>query len=365
VEHPVTEAITGLDLVEWQLRIASGRPLPLKQHELRIRGHAIEARICAENPDANFLPATGRLDVYRMPVATAFERSDVRVDDGVREGDAISPYYDSMIAKLIVWGADRDQALARLDAALARTHIVGLHTNVAFLRRVVQSKSFSRADLDTALIERERAVLFNAPPLAPEVAAAGVVAHTLAKESMLADADPWSRRDGWRMHGAAVRRFDLDMRGEHHVARLERTHHGEMLLCIADKRLPMSFRSRGENMHDVTLAGLRHVLTVYATGERISIFSPQGSAVVDEFDPIAHAADGASEGGRLTAPMPGKVIAFLAKAGDAVKQGQALAVMEAMKMEHTITAPRDGTVAELLYAVGDQVGEGGELLRLE
>ncbi|RQP23093.1 acetyl/propionyl/methylcrotonyl-CoA carboxylase subunit alpha [Piscinibacter terrae] len=365
VEHPVTEAITGLDLVEWQLRVASGEPLPLKQADLRIHGHAIEARICAENPDANFLPATGRLDVYRTPASASFERGDVRLDAGVREGDAISPFYDSMIAKLVVWGADREQALARLDAALAQTHIVGLHTNVAFLRRVVKSKAFSQADLDTALIERERPALFNAPPLAAEVAAAGVIAHALVKEAALEDSDPWSRRDGWRMHGAAVRRFDLDMRGEHHVAKLERSHHGALVLHLGDRQWPLAIGSRGGAVHDVTLGGARHVLTVYAVGERISIFSPDGSAVVDEFDPIAHAADGASEGGRLTAPMPGKVIAFLAKAGDAVKQGQPLAVMEAMKMEHTITAPRDGKVAELLYAVGDQVGEGGELLRLE
>jgi len=144
VEHPVTEAITGLDLVEWQLRVASGEPLPLKQHELRMHGHAIEARICAENPDAQFLPATGTLEVFRTPVAACFERAPgasagtpnapVRFDAGVREGDAVLPYYDSMIAKLIVWGADRAQALARLDVALAATHIVGLHTNVAFLR---------------------------------------------------------------------------------------------------------------------------------------------------------------------------------------------------------------------------------------
>jgi 3-methylcrotonyl-CoA carboxylase alpha subunit len=137
------------------------------------------------------------------------------------------------------------------------------------------------------------------------------------------------------------------------------------VLQLGDKRWPLVIGSRGGALHDVTLGESRHVLTVHAVGERISIFSPDGSAVVDEFDPIAHAADGAGEGGRLTAPMPGKVIAFLAKAGDAVKQGQPLAVMEAMKMEHTITAPRDGKVAELLYAVGDQVGEGGELLRLE
>ncbi len=375
VEHPVTEAITGLDLVEWQLRVASGEPLPLKQHELRIHGHAIEARICAENPDAQFLPATGTLEVFRTPPAASFERAEnsmlgtpnapVRFDAGVREGDAISPYYDSMIAKLIVWGADREQALARLDAALGQTHIVGLHTNVAFLRRVVRSRSFAQADLDTALIEREREALFNAAPLPIEVAAAGVVAHTLAQERAQETADPWSRRDGWRLFGAALRRFDLELAGAHHVARLERTHHGAMLLVIGEQRWPLSVSSRSSQLFDVTLAGQRRALTVYAVGERISIFSAEGSVALRQIDPIAHAADGASEGGRLTAPMPGKLISFLAQPGQVVKQGQALAVMEAMKMEHTITSPRDGTVAELLYAVGDQVSEGGELLTLQ
>ena len=363
VEHPVTEAITGLDLVEWQLRVAAGEPLPLKQDQLRIHGHAIEARICAENPDSNFLPATGRLDVYRTPESTSFERGDVRVDAGVREGDAISPYYDSMIAKLIVWGADREQALARLDAALAATHIVGLHTNVAFLRRVAASKSFATADLDTALIERERAVLFNAAPLPIEVAAAGVVAHALAAERVLEGRDPWSRRDGWRLHGSATRRFDIEAQGTHHAFALERNSAGQTLVNGA-QRWPFAAATRADGRHDVTLGERRWSLAVYATGERFSVFAPEGSAVVDEFDPIAHSADGAKEGGGLAAPMPGKVIAFLAKAGDTVTAGQPLAVMEAMKMEHTIAAPRDGVVAELLYAVGDQVSEGGELLRL-
>ncbi len=368
VEHPVTEAITGLDLVEWQLRVASGEALPLQQHELRRHGHAIEARICAENPDSNFLPATGRLEVYRTPAgAASFERADVRVDAGVREGDSVLPHYDSMIAKLIVWGADRAQALARLDAALAATHIVGLHTNVAFLRRVAASASFANADLDTALIERERAGLFDAPPLPIEVAAAGVVAHALAAERTLETADPWSRRDSWRLHGSALRRFDLEAGGTHHVFTLERSA-GAQTLVSGAQRWPLSTGAGGGpqqgSAHDVTLGERRLSLTVYATGERFSIFAPDGSAVVDEFDPIAHAADGAHTAGGLTAPMPGKVIAFLAKAGDAVTQGQPLAVMEAMKMEHTIAAPRDGTVAELLYAVGDQVDEGGELLRL-
>jgi 3-methylcrotonyl-CoA carboxylase alpha subunit len=364
VEHPVTEAITGLDLVEWQLRVASGEPLPLRQDELRIHGHAIEARLCAENPDANFLPATGTLQVYRTPASASFERADVRVDAGVREGDAIAPFYDSMIAKLIVWGADRTQALARLDAALAQTHIVGLHTNVAFLRRVVASRSFARADLDTALIERERAALFEAPTLPIEVAAAGVVAQALATEQADAGADPWSKRDAWRLHGAAVRRFDLEVLGTHHIVTLERTHGGAQVLVQGGRRWPFATAARGGALHDVRLGERRWPLTVYVTGERVSVFAPEGAASVDQIDPIAHAADGAVEGGRLTAPMPGKVIAFLAQPGQAVKQGQPLAVMEAMKMEHTIAAPRDGTVEQLLYDVGDQVVEGEELLRL-
>jgi 3-methylcrotonyl-CoA carboxylase alpha subunit len=209
-------------------------------------------------------------------------------------------------------------------------------------------------------------VLFNAPPLPIALAAAGVVAHVLAAEQALETCDPWSRRDGWRLHGAALRRFDIEAAGKHHIARLERSHAGTMLLGLGDERWPLQLASRGAGVHDVTLGGVRHVLTVYATGERLSIFAPDGTAVVQQIDPIAHAADSAgAEGGRLTAPMPGKVIAFLAAVGDAVKIGQPLAVLEAMKMEHTITAPRDGTVRELLYAVGDQVGEGGELLRLD
>jgi 3-methylcrotonyl-CoA carboxylase alpha subunit len=366
VEHPVTEAITGLDLVEWQLRVASGEPLPLAQHELTRRGHAIEARICAENPDANFLPATGTLHVARWPAHVSFERSDAlpRVDAGVREGDAISPHYDSMIAKLIVWGEDRAQALARLSTALQATHIMGLHTNVAFLRRVVASHAFATADLDTALIERERAALFEAPPLAPELAAAGVAAHHLAAERALEDADPWSRRDGWRLHGGARRRLVLDIGGHNVIAVLERLHDGATVLQIGEQRWPFSATPLGVSAHDVQLGSARHTLHVYAQGERHAVFTRTGSALVNEHDPIAHAGDGAGEAGRLTAPMPGKVVSFLVKAGDAVQRGQALAVMEAMKMEHTIAAPHDGVVQELLYGAGDQVAEGGELLRL-
>ena len=370
VEHPVTEAITGLDLVEWQLRVAAGQPLPLQQDQLQMRGHAIEARICAENPDAGFLPATGTLQVAHWPSARVeFERSPgdgslPRVDCGFGEGDEISPHYDSMIAKLIVWGENRAQALARMDAALQQTHLMGPATNVAFLRRVVGSHAFATADLDTALIERERVALFEAPPLAPEIAAAGVAAHVLAAEVALEDADPWSRRDGWRLFGGAQRRLSLEVHGQDLTVVLQRLHSGATLLCIGEQSWPFSAQPLGPDRHDLRIGTQRLSATVYARGSRYTVYTEAGAAQVAEFDPLAHAGDGAAEAGRLTAPMPGKVVSFLAQPGDKVVRGQALAVMEAMKMEHTISAPRDGVVAEWLYAVGDQVAEGGELLRL-
>ncbi|WP_428416773.1 acetyl/propionyl/methylcrotonyl-CoA carboxylase subunit alpha [Methylibium sp.] len=376
VEHPVTEAITGLDLVEWQFRVAAGEPLPLQQHELQIHGHAIEARICAENPDANFLPSTGRLQVLRWPAHVAFERTAggaqagaepaaVRIDAGVGEGDAITPHYDSMVAKLIVWGRDREQALARMDQALAHTHLVGPQHNVAFLRRVVGSPSFADADLDTGLIERERAGLFDAPALAPELIAAGVVAHALAQERVGEDGDPWSRRDGWRLHGSALRRFEIDHAGVHLRASLHRSRDGAMQLQVDATAHAFEARPLEGDRHDVLIGTRRLVLSAYAVGENVALFTPDGSAWVREVDVLAHAGDAAADGGRLTAPMPGKVVGFLVRAGERVLRGQALAVMEAMKMEHTLNAPSDGVVKGLRFAAGEQVAEGEALLDFE
>ncbi len=367
VEHPVTEAITGHDLVEWQLRVAQGEPLPVTQDQLAIRGHAIEARICAENPDANFRPATGSLKVARWPQHVAFERSDdlARVDTGFVEGDAISPHYDSMIAKLIVWGADRQQALARLDAALRDTHIVGLQTNVAFLRHVVRSRAFSTADLDTALIERERAVLFEQDGLPLAVAVAGLVAHEQSQAAQRVDADPWSRRDGWRLHGAAQRSCLVETNGQQHTFGLLTQHDGDCLLELQGRRQVLMTRPLGADEFEVGLDGERHRLNVYATADGVAVYGGQGHSLLRIVDPVARAGDASGATGGLVAPMPGKVVSYLAKPGDKVQQGQALAVMEAMKMEHTLHAPHDGVVAEWHYAVGDQLAEGAALLRLE
>ena len=364
VEHPVTEAITGLDLVEWQLRVANGEPLPLEQDDLDIQGHAIEARISAENPDNNFLPATGTLYVYRKPAASSFEVDEVRIDDGVREGDAISPFYDPMIAKLIVWGETREEALGKLDAALAQTHIVGLQTNVQFLRRVLATESFSQGKLDTALIQRESEHLFNQDPLGVEMAVAAVVARTVLAERDAESHDPFSRTDGFRSHGVASRRIDLEYAGQPVVAKLRYLDDGLQLKVGDGESAPLSFTRQPDGAIDVRYAGQRQVVHTFPRGEVVHVFGTDGATTITELDVLAHAVEGAGEGGRLTAPMPGKVVSIAVKAGDKVTKGQPLAVMEAMKMEHTIAAPQDGVVDEVLYAPGDQVTEGAELLRL-
>ena len=363
VEHPVTEAITGLDLVEWQLRVASGEKLPLAQDQLKINGHAIEARICAENPDNNFLPTTGTLHIYDKPACTAFERGMVRIDDGVRQGDTISPFYDSMVAKLIVHGQTREEALARLDEALAQTRIVGLVTNVQFLRQVVRSPSFAGANLDTDLIPREAAVLFKQEPVGLALAAASAVAQTLLTERASEGRDPFSRRDGWKTHGVTVRPFEFEFHGEPAKAALAYGHDGALQLTVGGVAGPLVF-SNGAQGIDLQFAGQRLNATVYTQGEVDHVFTARGATQITAIDLLAHAGESLAEGGRLSAPMPGKILSFLVKAGEKVKKGQPLAVMEAMKMEHTIAAPADGVVEELMYAPGDQVSEGEELLKI-
>jgi len=379
VEHPVTEAITGLDLVEWQLRVASGEPLPLQQSDLRIHGHAIEARICAENPDNNFLPATGTLAVYRKPTCSSFELANassaggsVRIDDGVREGDSISPFYDSMVAKLIVHGDTREQALARLDEALSQTRIVGLTTNVQFLRHIIRTDSFATAKLDTALIQREDKALFGQEAVGLPLAAASVVAHTLHQELAQVGHDPFSQRDGWRAYGVATRPFGFNFHGASYTAVLRYLAGGVLQLAVGEGDDAVTgalvWRPEGDALHvsfAEQTARVQVFIEAQAHEDVAHVFAPQGATRITVVDALAHAGDTQEAGGRLTAPMPGKVVSFAVAAGDKVKAGQPLAVMEAMKMEHTIAAPADGEVLELLYAPGDQVTEGAELLKLK
>jgi 3-methylcrotonyl-CoA carboxylase alpha subunit len=371
VEHPVTEMITGLDLVEWQLRVASGEPLPLRQEQLAIHGHAIEARIYAEDPDRGFLPSTGRL-VHLVPPLPS---SHVRVDTGVEEGDAITPFYDPMIAKLIVHDTDRASALVRMRAALAHYAIVGVANNVEFLGRLVATASFANADLDTALIEREHAALFP-PPTAPGddvwlVAALAEVARDAARQQREEVAhggvvSPWDLRDGWRVNGRAPRR--LGFRHGEATVQVDAMllPGGAWQLRFGDAGVEASAVLHGDSGVMATLGARRLSAVVVEQGERRHVFIGGHVTVLVREDPLGgDAADHEEEGAGLMAPMPGKVIALLAQPGAAVEKGTPLLVLEAMKMEHTISAPHSGTVKSFRFAAGDQVDEGAELVEFE
>ncbi len=374
VEHPVTEMITGLDLVEWQLKVAAGLPLPAQADALRIDGHAIEVRVYAENPDKGFLPSTGQLRHLRTPPATAFSReaegatAPVRIDSGVREGDAISPFYDPMIAKLITWAPDREGAIARMDAALARFEVVGLHTNIAFLRRLMRCASFAGADLDTGLIERERAALMPGArrPSAHDLALAAGLVLARERDEATDAADPWQQRDGWRLGAHQEREMHFAAGADIHSVRVAyaRSGHtvfaGDEAVCLADLRWDAAARRLSG------LAGSEAFdCGAVADGEMLHLFTPQGQVSLAWRPALAQAGDDVDAVGGLVAPMPGKVVAVLVAAGATVSRGQPLMVMEAMKMEHTIAAPADGVVAELLHQVGDQVAEGAALLAMK
>jgi 3-methylcrotonyl-CoA carboxylase alpha subunit len=370
VEHPVTEMITGTDLVEWQLRVAAGQPLPKRQDELRIHGHALEARIYAENPEKGFLPSIGTLRHLKTPPALQFhapaqqEEGVVRIDSGVREGDAISPYYDPMIAKLITWGPDREAALALMAQALAQYQVVGLASNVAFLKRLVESRPFAAADLDTGLIARNHDALFPPPTPAPlpalALAAAALLASEAASEAQRRS-DPWSSTQGFRVNGVLNRMLEfVDGDSRHQVFisyeaggwRIAQGERSESLALVAREGCELAIRLGHAALHG----------TVVRDGEVFHVWRQGEHHALHWRDPMAHAGEAEAEGGRLTAPMPGKIIALLVEPGAQVERGAPLLVMEAMKMEHTISAPADGTVETLLYAVGDQVAEGAQLL---
>jgi 3-methylcrotonyl-CoA carboxylase alpha subunit len=367
VEHPVTEAVTGLDLVAWQLRVAAGEPLPKSQDQLQLNGHAIEARICAENPNQDFLPATGPLWHFSGPEAShfCFTAGGVRLDTGVTQGDVVSPFYDSMLAKLIVWGADRDEALAKLDKALSEMQVVGVANNVAFLRDVVQSASFSQGDLDTDLIARERDNLFKTQTLSEDLAVAGVMGMVLRQEVDAMGSNPWQAVDGWQVVGAPPRPFQLQGAWGDEVRALNVVlYSATQRVRIADTDHAFEWRAHPRGV-SVCLNGVWTDLSVVASAGQYHVFSRAGHAVLQRVDPLAGSAQAADALGGLNTPMPGKLIRMDVAVGDTVAKGQVLAVMEAMKMEHSIASPRDGVVSEVFYAVGDQVAEGQALLTLQ
>ena len=370
VEHPVTEMITGLDLVEWQLLVAAGEALPLAQEQLAIRGHALEARIYAEDPDKGFLPSTGRL----VHLAPPEESLHIRVDTGVEQGDTITPHYDPMISKLIVWDETRERALARMLQALAQYRVVGVANNVGFLARLVACPSFAAADIDTGLIERESAQLFQEASEPPRQAWLITALAELLREVREArraarrDDDPtspWHRRDGWRMNSAARRTLVL-RHGESgmNIDVAYESRSGYTLTIDGQATLVNGEISENGSLR-ADLGGTRIAATVVVAGERRHAFLHGRAYIFACVDPLYHAGEGGGTEGGLVAPMPGKVIALIAAVGAKVEKGMPLLIMEAMKMEHTITAPTAGTVKNFHFDVGDQVTDGAELVEFE
>ncbi len=364
VEHPVTECITGTDLVEWQLRVASGEPLPLQQDQLQIRGHALEARLYAEDADRGFLPSTGTLRHLRLPANTAH----VRVDAGVEQGDVITPFYDPMIAKLIVWDVDRDAALRRMQQALAECEVVGVTTNAAFLRRLVMTDSFTQAKLDTALIEREQAALApndgdSDPALWALAAIAGVATSEAASRDARDPHSPWQAQDGWRLGAAAARALTLEHRGAQRSVAVQGAG-GQWTVHMDGNALQGSGRLAGDALR-VQIGEQLHRATVIRDGNELYLFGSEGVQRFTLHDPVSEADQSVADAGSLVAPMPGRIVATLVSPGTAVKRGAPLLVLEAMKMEHTLQAPADGTVQGYRVKAGDQVGDGAVLVDFE
>jgi 3-methylcrotonyl-CoA carboxylase alpha subunit len=367
VEHPVTEAVTGEDLVEWQLRVAAGETLPRGQQDLACRGHAIEARLYAEDPERGFLPQTGVLRRLRLPPAGL-----ARVDTGVREGDQVTPFYDPMIAKIIVHGTDREAAVAALRQALGETGILGLKTNLGFLARLAGHPGFATGMPDTGFILRHAAELCGSPGSAPDLALAAAALIRLAGRAEAAGRaaaaagdpySPWARSDGWRLAGRSrqqiVLRDGAEERGVLATAeaagwRLEID--GRVCSAIAERLPDGSLR--------IALDGLQRRVVVLDDGAELAVFADGESWSLVEIDLFAARPGEEAAAGRLTSPMPGRVVRLCVAAGDRVRRGDPLFVVEAMKMEHTVAAPADGVVQAVHFAEGDLVDEGAELIAL-
>ena len=365
VEHPVTEMVTGQDLVEWQLKVAYGEALPLSQEQVRVNGHAFEARIYAEDPNNDFLPVTGTLEFLRPPE----ESSHVRVDTGVCEGDEVSVYYDPMIAKLIVWDESRERALHRLATALKDYRIGGTVTNLDFLYNLATSQPFANAEIDTGFIEKHHDLIFHDRQQDLEkqlpLAALALLLHKQQQNSTgVKAADPWSPWQGssaWRLNEPHIHRLSLHCHEQEHGVEIEQR--GALYIaCIGGRKTHL----RGELVGDVVhfnVDGHRLKGTLASTTDGFTLYLPEGACHFNELIPDTGEGDSNEANAGLSAPMNGTVVTLLVEPGIEVEAGTALLVMEAMKMEHTIKAPEDGKVETFYYAPGDLVDGGAELMQ--
>jgi len=369
VEHPVTEMITGQDLVEWQLAVASGQTLPLNQNEVQINGHAFEARIYAEDPANDFLPVTGTLSFLQPPE----ENRHVRVDTGVLQGDEVSVYYDPMIAKLIVWDEDRDRALQRLGKALSEYRISGMTTNVDFLYNLATCEPFKNADLDTGFIGKHHAKIFHESEQDVASAVALGALYLVLKQAAVAISSasggvdiysPWNLTNAWRLNEPHIHRFELEFNGQSFPVEVTQLRDGDAKrykIAAAGKTAYAQGKLDGNDLY-ADIDGYRAKITVAEHDGIYSLYT-QDSAL--QFCQVAidlGEEDGGSGEGGLTAPMNGTIVTLLVEPGSVVEKDTALLVMEAMKMEHTIRAPSAGFVEEFFYGPGDLVEGGAELL---
>ena len=369
VEHPVTEMITGLDLVEWQFRIAAGEPLRLRQDKIEARGHAIEARLYAEDPRRDFLPTGGRLTLLELPE----EPPALRVDTGVRRGDLIGIHYDPMIAKMIAWDEDRSAAIRRLHAALARCRIGGVVTNLNLLLAITEHHEFTAGAVDTGFIEGQRNALINGDtPPDVALAVASLVLLQERRESAAAAAQtstdqhsPWHEVSGWRLNGEARSLLAFQDAASERREVMVHFRGSEFLLDLPGKQVAAGVARTEQGGLAIRLGDRRFTAPVVRDGDAVSVFIEQRWWRLRVVDPLAGAGQSIGGSGRLAAPMPGRIVAVAVQVGDRVARGTTLIALEAMKMEHAIAAPSDGIVKAIQYAVGDLVEDGAELIVFE
>ena len=367
VEHPVTEMITGQDLVEWQLRIASGEPLPLYQEELEFDGHAFEARIYAEDPDHDFLPATGTLTYLQAPA----ENRHVRVDTGVLQGDEVSVYYDPMIAKLIVWDENRERALVRLARALSEYRASGVTTNISFLYNLATSQPFAEGDLDTGFIENHRELLFHDSetdrvqdlPLASLYLLLRMEQSSHSRASSSDPWSPWNASNAWRLNEPALHTGAIVLNGKEYDVPVEEIGSGNnrrFRITVGTKSVMATGELNGNELY-ADIDGYRRRVVVVPHDGLFTLFTEQGAMQFSLAQADYGEQDISTGAGVFNAPMNGVIVKLLVEPGSEVEKDQPVIIMEAMKMEHTLCAPADGQVSEFYFQEGDQV-DGGSLL---
>lgn len=374
VEHPVTEMITGLDLVEWQIRVAQGEPLPLQQQQIQLKGHAIEVRVCAEDPNREFIPSTGKIEVMNLPAAIV---NHLRIDNGIRQGDSISPYYDSMMFKIISWSETREGAIAQMRDALVASQISGPSTNLKFLHRLLGLSAFQNSELSTGLIETQKETLIGSRPLQESdiilATAAALTSGPLSQHfnlsepswhrSMRHPADPWATHKSWRVAQPATREITFCRENEEISLSLQ---FEPPLLGLQGKVLPLRIQQDSQPGHIFAQWGEQsiqgsahwHIHAPY----RVTIQSPAGDVTLELQNPFLPVSQHHEQDASLTSPMPGEVTRVSCTPGSQVSKGQTLIVISAMKMEFIVAAPHDGTVEEVFCVEGDLVAEGAVLV---